>query len=160
MEPTAISPAGRACLGGGSRRYDTVPIPNGEGRLTFADGSTYVGHFRGGVPHGLGRYEGACGDVIEGNFEKGVLEVGAQPPPKREARHTRPFLPPPPPPSPTSPFICPFFGGGAGQGPGRVEHDDMQEVGPFRHGLLHGHGLRLFKVPHGLAHTHTHTTTG
>lgn len=54
-------------------RYDSQPIPNGEGTMYFADGSTYVGHFVNGRATGLGKYVGCSGEMLEGNFEDGVL---------------------------------------------------------------------------------------
>lgn len=56
-----------------ARRYDNTPVPNGQGTMTFADGSTYVGEFVRGRATGLGQYVGAAGEVVEGQFLNGLL---------------------------------------------------------------------------------------
>ncbi len=71
-------------------------LPNGQGKLTFYDGSVYEGNFTNGTrqgqgkhtfangdvyegeilngrAHGQGKYTFACGDVYEGQFEHGVI---------------------------------------------------------------------------------------
>ncbi len=72
-------------------------LPNGQGKLTFYDGSVYEGSFVNGTrqgqgkhtftngdvyegeilngrAHGQGKYTFACGDVYEGQFEHGVIQ--------------------------------------------------------------------------------------
>lgn len=54
-------------------RYDALPVPNGKGNMSFADGATYVGDFVNGRACGLGKYTSAAGEIQEGNFFDGVL---------------------------------------------------------------------------------------
>lgn len=48
-------------------------VQDGCGTLTFADGSTYVGGFRGGLPDGSGRVAYADGSTFQGEFEEGDI---------------------------------------------------------------------------------------
>jgi glycosyltransferase involved in cell wall biosynthesis len=51
----------------------------GEGRFDFTSGNSFVGPFKGGVPHGIGRYnysKGSNVDYYEGERRKVIVSVG------------------------------------------------------------------------------------
>jgi hypothetical protein len=44
---------------------------NGKGTMSYANGNSYAGEFRNGVPHGLGKMTFALGGNYEGEFSEG-----------------------------------------------------------------------------------------
>ena len=47
-------------------------FPNGQGTITYLDGTKYVGGWKNGGFHGQGTYYSSCGGKTEGRFNRGI----------------------------------------------------------------------------------------
>jgi hypothetical protein len=45
-------------------------VPHGDGRITFIDGSEFVGEFNNGTVRRFGHYLSVAGDTMRGHFDK------------------------------------------------------------------------------------------
>ena len=54
-------------------------VPNGQGKLTYSNGTTYEGAFKNGVPNGLGTFTDGDGHAINFEWKDGKAPNGMTP---------------------------------------------------------------------------------